>query len=454
MVRLLVSGALIQAAMVGILCLGDASQGMPTFFVLFGAAFLAYVFAAAGCRGMPIRAVVVLGLLFRLTLLPSTPSLSDDVYRYVWDGRTQTHGINPYRYAPASAELAHLRDEAVYERVNHGDVPTIYPPLAQLFFLGCYAIWPSLWCLKTALVALDLLGAWFLLGLIRLRGLPSGLLLIYLWNPLVIVEVSGSGHIDILGVALLLWALLLAERGCTVRAGAALGLSFLSKLFPACLVPFLVCARADTPLGRPPTASGLRRVGPALAFLAVSVLGYAPYLGVGVGVWTGLRTYAARWSFNGSVYDILCLVLGSDMLARAGLGLTFGTVVVILAWRGARPVPAGSFLTALFILLSPTVHPWYLLWLVPYLALRPNPAWMGFTGLVMLSYHVLIGYAATGVWEEALWVRLAEYGGLAAIWLIGRQRMRRPFQHDRDKGPGEQQSAPGGCCPGGALSNR
>ena len=426
--RLLVAGALIEAAMVGILCLGDARQSVPIFFLFYGVAFLAYLFCVRGCGRTPLRMIVGLGVLFRLTLLPCVPSLSDDIYRYAWDGRTQAHGINPYRYAPSSPQLAHLRDDGISERVNHPDVPTIYPPLAQALFLACYAVWPSLWCLKLAVVALDLLASWFLLGLIRLRRLPQGLLLIYMWNPLVLVEVSGSGHIDVLGVTLLLWALLLAERGQAGRSGAVLGLSFLSKLYPVCFLPALVCnPKEDRGDGggearrRMPMAAGLRRVRPAMAFLATSALGYAPYIGVGAGLWVGLGTYASHWAFNGSLFDLLRLVLGSDDLARVGVGLLFTAGIGTLAWRNASPLRTGYVLTVLFVLLSPTLHPWYLLWLVPFLALHTSPAWLAFTGLVMLSYHVLIGYSVGGVWEESLWVRGVEYGGLAVIWLIDRR---------------------------------
>ena len=133
---LLTAGVLIEACLIGILSQGDLRERVPFFLALFCGATALYLLAVWKSREAPLWLVAVFGLLFRATLLPASPTLSDDIYRYVWDGRVQAAGINPYRYAPASEALAHLRDGTIYPGVNHREIPTIYPPAAQALFLG------------------------------------------------------------------------------------------------------------------------------------------------------------------------------------------------------------------------------------------------------------------------------------------------------------------------------
>ena len=430
---LLAAGVLIEGCLIGILLLGDLRSQVPVFFVWFGLATAVYLFAVTRCESVSLRTVVCFGLLFRVTLLPSLPTLSDDLYRYVWDGRVQDAGINPYRYAPESEALAHLRDEEIYPRVNHPEISTIYPPLAQALFLGCYKIWPTVWGIKVALVGVDLLTAWFLLGLIRVFDQRPGQLLIYLWNPLLVVEVAGNGHVDILGVAFLVFALLYLQVGGHGRMAGALGLSVLAKFFALGLVPIFwrwICAGGVREASKRERLSAMfvsRKAWPMLLFPGILLLGYLPYAGAGEGLFRGLGIYAEHWEFNSAAFDLFRALLGSGGGARLAVGTLFGGAVLALTLGWMHPIRAGYFLTGLFLWLTPTMHPWYLIWMLPYLVFYRSPAWLAFTGLSVLSYHVLIRYAAEGVWEEAFWVQGVEYGGFVAVWVAawGTVRFRR-----------------------------
>ena len=148
---LFVAGGLIEICLLGMVVLGDLGRNIPMFLGLYGLAFITYLWAVRHADCFAVRSVVAFGLLFRLTLLPAEPSLSDDVYRYVWDGRVQAAGINPYRHAPDSPELEHLRDERLHPRINHPHIPTIYPPAAQFLFLACSFVASSVWCFKSYL---------------------------------------------------------------------------------------------------------------------------------------------------------------------------------------------------------------------------------------------------------------------------------------------------------------
>lgn len=417
------AGGVIEICLIGILALGDLRGQVPIFLALFGTATAVYLMVVWRSETASLRTVVLFGLLFRATLLPSLPTLSDDLYRYVWDGRVQTAGINPYRYAPASEALAYLRDDETYPRINHPEVSTIYPPLAEALFLGCYALHPGVWTVKIALVGIDLLAAWFLLGLIRVYDQHPGQLLIYLWNPLLVVEVAGNGHMDIMGVATVVMALLYLQIGGYGRAAGALALSFLSKFFAICLIPVFwrwMCARRGNAGGWRVRLQAMVRPGkawPVLVFPAVVLLGYLPYAGAGAGLFKGLLTYAEHWEFNAPVFGLLKAVLGSGAAARIAVGVLFGSAVLALTLGWMPPIQAAYLLTGLFLWLTPTLHPWYCVWMLPFLVFYRSPAWLTFTGLVVLSYHVLIRYQAEGVWEEAAWVKGVEYGGFVAVWV-------------------------------------
>ena len=175
--------------------------GMPnlvaaprTFLVFFTLAWVAYaggVLVAAPLRGPATLGVILaIGLLARLLLLSAAPSLSTDVYRYVWDARVANAGLDPYAYAPVAPEVARLRDSTIHPQLNHPTWHTVYPPLAQAFFRAVYWCAPdSILAMKLALGLIELVAMLALICLLRTLGLPPGRLAIYAWNPLLLVEI-------------------------------------------------------------------------------------------------------------------------------------------------------------------------------------------------------------------------------------------------------------------------
>ena len=208
--------------------------------------------------------------LMRLALLFVEPYLSTDIYRYVWDGRVQAAGINPYRYMPIAPEVSHLRDAAIFPNINRADYAvTIYPPAAQAIFLAVTRLGESVVAMKLGLLAFEVATIALLLALLHRLGSPPTRIVAYAWHPLPIWEIAGNGHVDIAMCALLMAGLLLFLHGRTLLAGVAVTLGALVK--PTALLALPVFWRPWN--WRLP-----------LVVVLTAVLAYVPYLSVGSGV--------------------------------------------------------------------------------------------------------------------------------------------------------------------------
>jgi hypothetical protein len=348
--------------------------------------------------------VVAIGLLPRLALLPAAPPLSEDLYRYLWDGRLVAEGVNPFPRAPSDPSLARYHD-GLLDRLNHADVPTIYPPMAQYLFAAAARTAVAPWAWKGALLVLEGILLVALLALLRRRGLAAERIVLYAWNPLVVIESFGNGHVDLAAAAFLLLALALLETRRAATAGGAFACAVLVKYIPLLLVPALLRRRAWAALA---TA------------LAVGALLFLPFLDAGRSLATGLATYLRHWEFNGSLYAVLRPLFATGDPPRAILsGLVAVAAVAAASKRGPLAPLSGTalFLLAAWIVASPTVYPWYLVMPIALLPLHPDAGLLAFTGLVPLSYVALAAARAGGGWTLPAWVPGVEYGGWAAAGL-------------------------------------
>jgi hypothetical protein len=343
----------------------------------------------------PAQGTYVLGVAvaMRAVFLLTEPVLSDDVYRYVWDGRVQHAGINPYRYAPGAPELAFLRDEG-FAGINNKDIPTIYPPLMQQTFFLATAVSESVVWMKAVFVLFDLVLIAVLAKLLEALRMNPLRALVYAWSPLAVVEIGGSGHNDVLGALLLIGALLALERRRGAHGMLLMTASGLAKLVGFALVPFVV-----------------RSVRPRLYLILplASLLAWAPYAAAGALAFRGLAEYARRWRGNDSLFHLLYSITGSLDRAKIAAASLFLLLVLVLLWKRTPAIRACFWTLCALLLLVPTVHPWYLLWIAPLLAIVPSPAWMLLSASSALSYHA--AYLATPGQprEELLWVKTLEY---------------------------------------------
>ncbi len=394
----------------------DSLEGSLTLFIIINAiAYLLLTWAVWRCtvrepeipRSTMLAIIFGFGLLFRFTLVPHLPVASDDIYRYLWDGRVATHGINPYTYPPQDPHLASLATADLPSKVNFPWLHSIYPPLAQLLFtVSAFLFGPSITGFKLLLTLFEASTLLVIARFITRFSLQPWLLLLYAWSPVPVMYYSLDGHIDALGIPFLMLFLYLIMTMRYVAGGIALGLSALAKFYPLFVVHFLL--RVE------------RRANTAwlpLIPLGLLGIGYIVYYEPSGGLVSSLITFNAHWEFNAPIFSILLLLLQSNASAHLASGLLF---LAWLAWLFLADKPVGEkvFLTFLgFIILGPLVHPWYLGWLAALLTVRWSTAVFVLLGLSDLSNIVVYRYRTGGGWVDDPVLMLIEYIPFFALFI-------------------------------------
>jgi len=405
------------------------------FVALLAVAAVLYLLAVALVLRRPTAGgsvLIVLGVAvaMRLIVLFPQPFLSSDMYRYMWDGRAQVAGINPYRYIPADPALQSLRDAAIYPHINRAEIaPTIYPPFAQLVFHAVARVWPDVVAFKLTIVLFEALACWAMLRVLDLARLPRARVLIYAWNPLAVWTFAGNGHVDAVAIGMLAVALLLRALRRDGWAGAALGAAILVKFLPAAVAPAL-----------------WRRLGPhgavwraPLAAIAVIAALYLLYIDVGRHVLGSLV-----WYFSDED-----LAQGTGVWLLSGIGLltpvtpfmadVYGAVVLaclaaLAVWIAFRPrPPAGSeadirrvcgdaaLLAAAVICAISPHYPWYFVWLALPCCVRPR--W----SIIWLAVSPVLLYI--NPWEERFFWPCLVYlpAAMLAVWQWWRSAVPQPL---------------------------
>ena len=352
--------------------------------------------------------VLAAAFVFRLTLVPLYPSLSDDLFRYRWDGIVQQAGWNPYAIAPEDPRLRGFRDHW-WPQVSNQEMPNIYPPLTELVLRATASFSHRPLAFKAPFLLAEALLLVVLVCWIRRTGRRSFTLAVYAWNPLVVVEFASSGHNDPLAMLFSVAALFLIIERRVILSTLALAAAVLSKFFPVLLAP-LWLRRTGWPR-RARSWAGLALAG------AMAAAASWPYRSAWPRILHLFPRYRQHWVNNASLYTLLGWFSGSDDWAWGiGVGVTAG-IAFWAALRNLEPPRAAYLLFGAVPLLSQNAFPWYFLWVAPLLVFYPNPAWLLLTVLQFLSYHVLIGYAATGAWRFDpfyLWLEYAPFYVLLA----------------------------------------
>jgi len=234
----------------------------------------------------------------------------------------------------------------------------------------------------------------FLLSILNARGMRRHLLLIWAWHPLVIVEVAGSGHQDIIGIFFLAGSLYFMQQRQLLKPALMLIGSFLSKLFPLALFPLMLRKQSRWPY---------------LLLPLLTMLFYLPFLSPGTHIFTGLSVYTRTWEANASVFYLLKRLLGDPQTAKVAIGLIILAIYIYTYRLISDFEKAGFIVLGSYLILSPTLHPWYLLWIIPFLAINPNRAWLYLTMAAAAYYHVLIDYFEKDLWEDQLWIKCLIY---------------------------------------------
>jgi hypothetical protein len=340
---------------------------------------------------------LALAALWRVPLLMLPPRLSTDVYRYVWDGRVQRLGYDPYVLEPRNPALRALHtDETVL--MSHPELPTPYPAGAELFFRAVTTFSESARIMKAAILVCDVATVVVLLGWLADSRRSRWWVLAYAWNPLIALEGAGNGHVDLLAALCLVIAARSLCRGRSATAASALALAAGVKLLPVVAFPLL-----------------WRRIRVRDAALALGLLAalYLPWLRHGTLPTGSLGAYLAHWRFNAPLYGALETLFPSRFLFAVVVAAGFAVAI----WARRRlPVDAPeawAFPLATALAFAPTVYPWYLVCLAPFLftpRALPLAVW---TVASLATYFVVHVSATTGSWSLPAWVTIVEYGATA-----------------------------------------
>ncbi|MFZ2632936.1 MAG: hypothetical protein WA081_16225 [Desulfosalsimonadaceae bacterium] len=357
--------------------------------------------------------ILTFAAVFRLLFLWRAPELSDDIFRYVFDGMMTMSGHNPYAAAPANVLPAGPQMRDLISLVNHPHLTTIYPPAAQLVFaFGSFT--GGVFGMKLVLVLFDLGTCAVILKLLKHLKLPAGRAVLYAWHPLPVIEIGASGHIDAAAVFFMVFAsLLILPGGATepasgptptgssgtiylpLAAGIMMAFSILTKWIPLIFFPGLWMM--TPPRKRLHVLSGI------LIAAFILVLLFLPDFTNSLNT---LTTYLQRWEFSGFLFRHFRALTGSGKSARlicASLFMTISGVVYIRIFLKNDPLyilKGCYFIAFAFLALTPTLHPWYALYLAAFLPFAAGPAGLVFSWSVFLSYRVVMSYGLTGQWIE------------------------------------------------------
>jgi len=426
--KFVVLAALIEAGLVAIGRLGDLRYQAPAtvaILLLTQLLYLVSVWLVLNYKSLDFKGLTwVVGaaaLAFRLTAWPLAPQLSDDIFRYRWEGKLQAHGGNPYQVRPTDQAWAHLRDSA-HDRITGRDFKTSYGPLIELqeratwhlvaAFTGDPARQIHWFKLPAALADLAVIAALALL--LRARGLPAALALVYAWSPLPVMEFWATGHNDALTLLPLVLALLAAARGRWVWAFTALALAAATKLWPLALFPLFIGWKDRRP----------RRWWQWTVSLPIFAALLWPYRSDLVENVRFVSGFLGGWRNNDSLFGGLLGLTGDPYRAKYAAFAIVGATALALTLKRWPLERAALWTIAAMLMVSSNVHPWYLTWLLPLLAFCPSTPLLLWTALAPLSYRVLIEWALLGEWHGSTpdrWLIYVPVYGLL-VW----NKLRRP----------------------------
>jgi alpha-1,6-mannosyltransferase len=382
------TGAVFLAASV-VLAISQAPLGSPLFFACAGAAVAAYVAVLVRLRNettLPPRlvaAALFLSLAFRAPLILPSVNFDSDMVRYVWDGRVQLRGYSPYQVVPVDPAVAAFHTDET-RRMPSLRTPTPYPPAAQLFFRLVVWIHDSTRTMKLALALCDLLTILIIWRWLPLIGRPEWLVIAYAWNPLVVLEVAHSGHIDALGALWIAASAYWLTRRRTALASLAFVFAVATKLLPIVLLP-LFWHRVR-----------LRDAAVAALLLALLYLGYTQHGNLPFGA---LPNVVAHIRFNGPLFRFISGLSSPQFAAMFAVGSGM-LVAAWCRWKVGSDHPASwAWPMATAVAAAPVIYSWYLLYFTPFLlsvATLPLTAW---TISVIPTYIVWrLAYAHVTPW--------------------------------------------------------
>lgn len=431
------------------------NNDMPTaaFMLLFFIQFILYLHLIQCVKDKKIQAsslwlVIIFSIFYRLILVPGVLIHENDIYRYLWDGKASINGVNPYKFAPSDlfmyehklsadfhdsltgetvkakqfsrndlsqlAKLKHLKDanKAYYRRIGHWQVPTIYPPVAQaVFALSAFLKIDSIIVMKILFVFFDIGVLWAVTGILEHLKINPAYCLIYGFSPLVLIQISNSGHYDSLSIFLTMLSLLLTLKNKKAASVSILALATLTKFFSGVLLPFY--------------GKSIKIRNYAL-FSLILILFYIPFFfwdQVSLkGVFAGLLIYNEKWAYNASIFTIVNALYqfifsglkGNYLPAKLTMGVFYLGFIFYLQRNRSKNdlglVKAYFLAIAVLFIINPVGDPWYYCWSIPFLCVFPKKSWLMLSGLLVLSYF--------NFHSDYRWLNIAYFDIPLMNWII------------------------------------
>jgi alpha-1,6-mannosyltransferase len=365
--------------------------------------------------------IVVIGAaaVFRLIFVSSPPTLSDDIYRYAWDGKIQMAGLNPYAHTPNEPALRRFWSPGVAQLKDNVKVVASYQPSAQILFAAsALAGENSIYVIKAAVALFDLGTVCLILAILRLLKRRDAWVLIYAWSPLAVFEIAGSGHVDGMATFFVVGAVYLALRSFKYAAGALAGLAAATKLYPGIVLAAITTRPRDL---KPVAAAG-----------AIVAVVYIPYMVWGISASMVGKTLAGTSVAGGPAFNQglkaavvwLCGGPGPGVdNAYAILAACSLFAAVFYYWTQPKTprgiVRAAFWLTTLLIILLPYTVPWYFALVLPFAVIEGSWAVIYLAGTVLLAYLFYAG----PTWGIPAWVQPVEYIPFFTLLLFDLKRL-------------------------------
>jgi rSAM/selenodomain-associated transferase 2 len=395
--------------MAALSAIGPLGRHPAAAMILYG---LGFVFLIGMFRTFPdhlkpsraLCLVVALGLAARAAFFFFFPP-NTDAYRYIWEGAIQNHGFNPYLFAPADPVLDPLAQGelgGIWRQINNKPFAAVYPPAAMLFFRLLAMISPTPLFFKSAFMLFDVGTVAVLTFILRLRQLPPSQLLFYAANPLVIVFIAGEGHMDSLQVFFLLLGCFFLLRQRDLGGVLSLGLAVMCKYLAVAAAPFFWVRRA-----------GFRQ----FLILLLPVVLFLAYLSAGPRLFSSVGEFGVNMHYNDGLMEFLRIAFWDGALTAA---VTVFLFALLWIWLTEDDSLRGMYLAfGCLLILLPTLHPWYLVLVAPFMCFFPSRAWLCLQAAMLFTFPVLGHEFRTGVFQEIPWLKFLEYFPFSVLLLWG-----------------------------------
>ena len=342
---------------------------------------------------------IAVGVLVRLSFINTSPIGSDDIYRYIWDGKIQNAGINPYLYKPTDNNLKSLHSSVLPDKMNFKEMKTIYFPLSQwLFYSGYKLSGENYWGYKLLLLVFELMTFYALYILLKELNIELKNILLYVLCPLPIIQFAVDAHLDGFGLPILLLAIYYYTKEKKTLSAILLGLSFSIKPVGIIMIPVFFLAE--------------KNFKDRLKFLFIPFIAFGfqfiPYIFT-TNPFEAFLIYTKNWFYNGLVFNFLNHFIHNNQTSRMICSGMLFILVLPIYFSKKKWEDKIYYSLIMLMIFSPVVHPWYIAWVAIFISLNQKWSAIVFTAACSLTSFTLINYISTGVWKDYWLVQLVEY---------------------------------------------